>query len=117
MNLSPEQQEMLTAVPISAVAGMFPEHNPKELMSQRRRLKRIQYEREYRERTYRSDSGHSSGDLLSRIASDEAARMGSEKLLRAINSLFAKWEDDNGFVSGAAAILLPAGYSDRRLAA
>ena len=40
----------------------------------------------------------------------ERASQASRQLLNATQSLFRKWETENGFVEGAGQILLPAGY-------
>lgn len=49
------------------------------------------------------------GMLACRDYENDAIK-GSRQLETATRSLFRKWEQDNGFVEGAAQILLPAGY-------
>lgn len=48
---------------------------------------------------------------------EEDAETGSRNLRAATQSLFRNWEREHGFQSGAAAILLPAGYNPDREAA
>jgi hypothetical protein len=42
-----------------------------------------------------------------------AAEQGSTALKDRIDTLFRNWEHDNGFVEGAAKILLPAGWREQ----
>lgn len=50
------------------------------------------------------------GFQAQRLFEEEAAH-GSRQLRESLNSLFAHWERRHGFQSGAAQILLPAGYN------
>lgn len=43
-------------------------------------------------------------------ARDTAAELASRELKEATQALFRRWERENGFVEGAAQILLPAGW-------